>query len=100
MNKKISYYNMRLEAEDRKLPALIGRTEEMDRLDRVIQRRTGNNAIIIGASGVGKTALVWGWMKRLAQNPALKEYALVQLDAEHLHNTDGTTTDALASLPK
>ncbi len=47
-------------ARDGKLDPLIGRTEELQRIMQVLCRRTKNNPVLIGDSGVGKTAIVHG----------------------------------------
>jgi ATP-dependent Clp protease ATP-binding subunit ClpC len=43
-----------------KLDPLIGRKNEIDRIIQILSRRTKNNPILIGESGVGKTAIVEG----------------------------------------
>lgn len=43
-----------------KIDPVIGRKEEIDRLTQILGRRTKNNAILLGAPGVGKTAIVEG----------------------------------------
>lgn len=45
----------------------IGREQEIDRLMRILARRTKNNPILIGAPGVGKTAIVEGLAKRISE---------------------------------
>jgi len=46
------------------LDPIIGRKAEIDQLTRVLSRRTKNNVVLIGKSGIGKTTIVEG----LAQN--------------------------------
>ena len=46
-------------AED-KLDPVIGREKEIERVMRVLSRRTKNNPVLIGEPGVGKTAVVEG----------------------------------------
>ncbi|MEK7648784.1 MAG: ATP-dependent Clp protease ATP-binding subunit [Patescibacteria group bacterium] len=46
---------------------VIGREREIDRLMRILARRTKNNPILVGAPGVGKTAIVEGLAKRIAE---------------------------------
>ncbi|MDZ7798127.1 MAG: AAA family ATPase [Patescibacteria group bacterium] len=41
-----------------KLDPVIGRTHEIERVIQVLTRRTKNNPVLIGKSGVGKTAIV------------------------------------------
>jgi len=47
-------------AKDGKLDPVIGRKKEIDRIIQILSRRTKNNPILIGESGVGKTAIVEG----------------------------------------
>ncbi len=49
------------------LDPVIGREKETDRLVRVLSRRTKNNPCLIGEAGVGKTAIVEGLAKRIAE---------------------------------
>ncbi|MCP4679544.1 MAG: ATP-dependent Clp protease ATP-binding subunit ClpA [Deltaproteobacteria bacterium] len=53
-------------AEQGELDPLIGREHEMARVMQVLCRRTRNNPVLIGDSGVGKTALVHGLAERVA----------------------------------
>ncbi|HSH83995.1 MAG TPA: ATP-dependent chaperone ClpB [Guyparkeria sp.] len=52
-------------AEQGKLDPVIGRDEEIRRAIQVLQRRTKNNPVLIGAPGVGKTAIVEGLAQRI-----------------------------------
>ncbi|MCD8249340.1 MAG: ATP-dependent Clp protease ATP-binding subunit [Lachnospiraceae bacterium] len=54
-------------AEEGKLDPVIGREEEIQRLVKVLSRRTKNNPCLIGEPGVGKTAIVEGLAARIAQ---------------------------------
>lgn len=47
-------------AKEGKIDPLIGRTEEIRRIIQILSRRTKNNAILVGQSGTGKTALAEG----------------------------------------
>jgi ATP-dependent Clp protease ATP-binding subunit ClpA len=47
-------------AKDGKIDPLIGRAEELDQIVQITARRTKNNCILVGDSGVGKTAVVEG----------------------------------------
>ena len=53
-------------ALDRKLDPLIGREEETERLVEILCRRTKNNPVLIGESGVGKTAIIEGLAQLIA----------------------------------
>ena len=52
--------DLTLLAQEDKLDPLIGRRKEIDRIIQILSRRTKNNPILIGDSGVGKTAIVEG----------------------------------------
>ncbi|PKM10275.1 MAG: ATP-dependent chaperone ClpB [Gammaproteobacteria bacterium HGW-Gammaproteobacteria-3] len=52
-------------AESGKLDPVIGRDDEIRRTIQVLQRRTKNNPVLIGAPGVGKTAIVEGLAQRI-----------------------------------
>ena len=45
---------------ENKIDKLIGRTKEVDRLVQILSRRTKNNPLLVGESGVGKTAIAEG----------------------------------------
>ena len=47
-------------AELKKIDKLIGRTDEIDRIIQILARRTKNNPLLVGESGVGKTAIAEG----------------------------------------
>ena len=47
---------------------LIGRDLEIDKLGRILSRKTKNNACLIGEAGVGKTAIVEGLAERISNS--------------------------------
>jgi ATP-dependent Clp protease ATP-binding subunit ClpC len=53
-------------ARENKLDPVIGRDAEINRVMRILSRRTKNNPVLIGESGVGKTAIVEGLAQRIA----------------------------------
>ncbi|MBQ8559578.1 MAG: ATP-dependent Clp protease ATP-binding subunit [Tyzzerella sp.] len=55
------------QAEEGKLDPVIGREEEIERLMQVLSRRTKNNPCLVGEPGVGKTAVVEGLARRIAE---------------------------------
>ncbi|MEO9256218.1 MAG: ATP-dependent chaperone ClpB [Tepidiformaceae bacterium] len=70
-------------ANDGKLDPVIGRDEEIRRTIEVLSRRTKNNPVLIGAPGVGKTAIVEGLAQRITSGDVpegLKGKRIVALD--------------------
>ncbi|WP_163507850.1 ATP-dependent Clp protease ATP-binding subunit [Fodinicola acaciae] len=59
-------HNLTRAARDGRLDPVIGRATEIDRLMRVLSRRTKNNPVLIGEPGVGKTAVVEGLAQAIA----------------------------------
>ncbi len=54
-------------AEMGQLDPVIGREKEIERLMQVLCRRTKNNPCLVGEPGVGKTAVVEGLARRIAE---------------------------------
>jgi ATP-dependent Clp protease ATP-binding subunit ClpB len=70
-----------------KLDPVIGRDAEIRRVSQVLTRRTKNNPVLIGAPGVGKTAVVEGLAQRIVAGDvadSLKGKRLVSLDVAAL----------------
>ncbi|MEE8131433.1 MAG: AAA family ATPase [Candidatus Paceibacterota bacterium] len=75
--------NLTSQAKDGKLDPVIGRDEELRRVIQVLSRRTKNNPVLIGESGVGKTAIVEGLAQRIISGDVpeiLKDKEIVMLD--------------------
>jgi ATP-dependent Clp protease ATP-binding subunit ClpC len=53
------------DAAEGKLDPLVGREREVERIIEILCRRTKNNPVLIGESGVGKTAIVEGLAQRI-----------------------------------
>ncbi len=54
-------------AREGKIDPVIGRDDEIRRVIRTLSRRTKNNPVLIGAPGVGKTAIVEGLAQRIVR---------------------------------
>ena len=52
-------------ARQGKLDPVIGRKEEIERVIRILSRRTKNNPVLLGEAGVGKTAIVEGLAQQI-----------------------------------
>lgn len=66
-----------------KLDPVIGRAVEIERLIRILARRTKNNPILVGPPGVGKTAIVEGLAKRIV-NGDIPSYLI----GKRIHSLD------------
>ncbi|HKZ25095.1 MAG TPA: Clp protease N-terminal domain-containing protein, partial [Acidimicrobiia bacterium] len=65
------------------LDPVIGRDDEIRRVIQVLSRRTKNNPVLIGEPGVGKTAIVEGLARRMADGDVpegLKSKRIIALD--------------------
>ncbi|MFH1811390.1 MAG: AAA family ATPase, partial [Pseudomonadota bacterium] len=70
-------------AKTGKLDPVIGRDDEIRRTVRILSRKTKNNPVLIGEPGVGKTAIVEGIARRIADGDvpeSLRHRRVVALD--------------------
>jgi ATP-dependent Clp protease ATP-binding subunit ClpC len=54
-------------AAQKNIDPVVGREKEIDRLTQILCRRNKNNPILLGDPGVGKTAIVEGFAKKIIQ---------------------------------
>lgn len=62
--------NLTERAQEGKLDRVIGRSEEIYRVEQILNRRTKNNPCLIGEPGVGKTAIAEGLALKIAAGDA------------------------------
>jgi ATP-dependent Clp protease ATP-binding subunit ClpA len=93
--KRTEYNDLREEIASGKFPKLVGRTEEIDRLTRIINRSINNNVIIVSASGTGKTSLIYGWIAKIAKENRYGHLGLIQIGNEHLLNFDSSSEEGV-----
>lgn len=75
--------NLNEEANKAKIDPLIGRHDEVFELSKTMARRTKNNAVLVGAPGVGKTHIVEGLAKLIVEGSVpepLEDAVIYSLD--------------------
>ena len=60
--------NLNKEALEGRIDPLIGRNSEIERVVQILARRSKNNPLLVGESGVGKTAIAEGLAKLITEN--------------------------------
>ena len=75
--------NLNKEALDGRIDPLIGRSTEVERVVQILARRSKNNPLLVGESGVGKTAIAEGLAKLITENKVpdlIKDSVIYSLD--------------------
>ena len=71
------------ESKNGKIDPVIGRDEEIRNITRILSRKTKNNPVLVGAPGVGKTAIIEGLANRIVKGDVpnnLKDKTIWSLD--------------------
>ena len=78
-NKNKFLINLNNQAKNKKIDKVIGRKKEIERLIQILSRRNKNNPLLVGESGVGKTAIAEGLAYLIAtgETPEIIEDSVV-----------------------
>jgi ATP-dependent Clp protease ATP-binding subunit ClpA len=75
--------NLNEQARKGLIDPLVGRATELERVSQILSRRRKNNPLLVGESGVGKTAIAEGLAKRIVDGEVpdiLNESTIYNLD--------------------
>lgn len=75
--------NINTLAKNNELDPVIGRDEEIKKIEEILCRRTKNNPLLLGAPGVGKTAIIEGLALLIEEGkvpPKLQNKQIISLD--------------------
>ena len=75
--------NLNQEAIEGKIDPLVGRKAEVERVIQILARRNKNNPLLVGESGVGKTAIAEGIANLIVENKVpelVKDSTIYSLD--------------------
>jgi len=94
--------NYTTQAKEGKLPPLIGREKELERLIHALLRDDKNNPVVVGPAGIGKSALIEGLVQFMASENApeyMQTREVVGFDVGALM-LDAATDEEYATLVK
>lgn len=75
--------NLVAAAKAGKIDPIIGRDEDIRKVEEILSRKTKNNPVLIGLPGVGKTAIIEGLAQRIVRGDVpsnLKDKTIYELD--------------------
>ena len=79
--------NLSLKAKQRKLDPVIGRDDEIEKIQLVLARRNKSNVLMVGDPGVGKTAIAEGIARKIHEGKVpkfIKDHQVYTLDISSL----------------
>lgn len=75
--------NLIVQAKTGKMDPIIGRDEDIRKVEEILSRKTKNNPVLIGLPGIGKTAIIEGLAQRIVRGDVpsnLKDKIIYELD--------------------
>ena len=79
--------NLSLQAKQRKIDPVIGRDEELEKIQLVLARRNKCNVLMVGEPGVGKTAIAEGLARKIFEKKVpkfIQDHQVYTLDVSSL----------------
>lgn len=79
--------NLSLAAKQRKIDPVIGRDEEIEKIQLVLARRNKSNVLMVGEPGVGKTAIAEGLARKIFEKKVpkfIQDHTVYTLDISAL----------------
>ncbi len=79
--------NLSLNAKQRKIDPVIGRDEELEKIQLILARRSKSNVLLVGDPGVGKTALAEGLARKIHEKKVpkfIQDHQVYSLDISSL----------------
>jgi ATP-dependent Clp protease ATP-binding subunit ClpA len=85
LDKILSAYttNLSLQAKQRKIDPVIGREEEIEKIQLILARRSKSNVLLVGDPGVGKTAIAEGLARKIFEKKVpkfIRDHQVYSLD--------------------
>jgi len=79
--------NLSLAAKQRKIDPVIGRDEEIEKIQLILARRSKSNVLMVGEPGVGKTAIAEGLARKIHEKKVpkfIQDHQVYTLDISSL----------------
>ena len=79
--------NLSLQAKQRKIDPVIGRDEELEKIQLILARRNKCNVLMVGDPGVGKTAIAEGLARKIFEKKVpkfIQDHSVYTLDISSL----------------